>query len=726
MKKPSPEHPEENWALIRAILAFTIFIHGCALISILQPIYAYGKLSTSIKWQAATLLNLVIMGFEIFVLASTWGKSRGWIIGRIRSFFSSLSRLGAFNILLFLISIVAYPLIIYREPDFLLSSPLTQLALAWTITLIGSVWLRSLIDNREYLSKWIWLELIGASLLTLSMSYLIAVYCSEIYDYPFTLYWSETSRYYYGSLFLSKSIYGKSFPLPVLHPTQYLTHIFPYFLPKTSLLAHRAWHSFLWVALTLGTAISLSFRFPGSNNLRRWIFITWTFLFLLIGPVFYHLELALIVILLGFNQPRIKSPTIKKFLSICALITASIWAGVSRVNWIPVPGFLAAVIILFEEPVESRSRLQEALCEKFKWNEGILFRYAMKPVITVLIGSFIGLAAHLAYIPISGNPAEYFLSSYTSNLLWYRLLPNPTYPLGILPALLLISLPLLSIIVIKLSQFRGGVQSWKLLHPFRLLFTGAILLVLVTGGLMVSTKIGGGSNLHNMDAFLVFLLVVWAYSIFGQIAPDVIPDQKSLTIMNNKMPERQVLLRNIASDSYIKSTTSWIFYISAGLVFFIPVIYALTLPKYQTAIPDEEKVNRALTKIQEFSQNAIIGKGEVLFITDRHLVTLNIVKNVALVPEYEKVFLMEMAMAGNRKYMDAFYNDMKNQRFSVIITEPLYFEQKGRFIRFGEENNVWVEKVARKIDCYYEAQRTFPEVNIQILTPREEKSRYCP
>ncbi|MFN2127797.1 MAG: hypothetical protein ACK2TU_08060, partial [Anaerolineales bacterium] len=174
MKKSPREHPEENWALIRAILAFTIFIHGCALISILQPIYAYGKLSTSIKWQAATLLNLVIIGFEIFVLASTWGKSRGWIIGRIRSFFSSLSRLGAFNILLFLISIVAYPLIIYREPDFLLSSPLTQLALAWIITLIGSVWLRSLIDNREYLSKWIWLELIGASLLTLSMSYLIA------------------------------------------------------------------------------------------------------------------------------------------------------------------------------------------------------------------------------------------------------------------------------------------------------------------------------------------------------------------------------------------------------------------------------------------------------------------------------------------------------------------------------------------------------------------------
>jgi hypothetical protein len=62
----------------------------------------------------------------------------------------------------------------------------------------------------------------------------------------------------------------------------------------------------------------------------------------------------------------------------------------------------------------------------------------------------------------------------------------------------------------------------------------------------------------------------------------------------------------------------------------------------------------------------------------------------------------------------------------LIISEPLYFEQKGRSVRFGEENNVWVEQVANRIDCYYEAQRTFPEVNIQILTPKRETNGYCP
>ena len=38
-----------------------------------------------------------------------------------------------------------------------------------------------------------------------------------------------------------------------------------------------------------------------------------------------------------------------------------------------------------------------------------------------------------------------------------------------------------------------------------------ILLIFFAGGIVVSVKIGGGSNLHNMDAFLVFLLVAAVY-----------------------------------------------------------------------------------------------------------------------------------------------------------------------------------------------------------------------
>ena len=39
------------------------------------------------------------------------------------------------------------------------------------------------------------------------------------------------------------------------------------------------------------------------------------------------------------------------------------------------------------------------------------------------------------------------------------------------------------------------------------------------GGLAVSVKIGGGTNLHNLDAYMVLLLVATAELGFGRFAP---------------------------------------------------------------------------------------------------------------------------------------------------------------------------------------------------------------
>jgi uncharacterized membrane protein YhaH (DUF805 family) len=43
------------------------------------------------------------------------------------------------------------------------------------------------------------------------------------------------------------------------------------------------------------------------------------------------------------------------------------------------------------------------------------------------------------------------------------------------------------------------------------LFLLAELLILFVGGLLVSMKIGGGADIHNMDAYAVLLLVITAY-----------------------------------------------------------------------------------------------------------------------------------------------------------------------------------------------------------------------
>ncbi len=102
------------------------------------------------------------------------------------------------------------------------------------------------------------------------------------------------------------------------------------------------------------------------------------------------------------------------------------------------------------------------------------------------------------YAVISGKPRRGFGSGFNSPLL-YRLFPNEAYGSGILNVTLVAIFPLLVIVCWYLFKRR---RAWDWLRLLALLL---ILLALMVVGLIVSMKIGGGDNLHNMDAFLVFL-----------------------------------------------------------------------------------------------------------------------------------------------------------------------------------------------------------------------------
>ena len=95
-------------------------------------------------------------------------------------------------------------------------------------------------------------------------------------------------------------------------------------------------------------------------------------------------------------------------------------------------------------------------------------------------------------------------------------------------------------------------------------------------------------------------------------------------------------------------------------------------------------------------------------------------QNIPLVPEDELVFLMEMAMSDNRAYMDAFNTDISNQRFAMIVSEPLVIQYQGRNHSFGEENDAWVQRVSEPILCYYEPAITLETVGVVLYTPRPE------
>ena len=105
----------------------------------------------------------------------------------------------------------------------------------------------------------------------------------------------------------------------------------------------------------------------------------------------------------------------------------------------------------------------------------------------------------------------------------------------------------------------------------------------------------------------------------------------------------------------------------------------------------------------------------------RQLLTFGYIQDVPLVSDYEKKYLMDMAMANNREYPENFYADLRDHRFALIISDPLYEVEKSQQDSFGEENNAWVERIARPILCYYKPDVNLRDVRIHLLAPRQNQ-----
>ena len=159
------------------------------------------------------------------------------------------------------------------------------------------------------------------------------------------------------------------------------------------------------------------------------------------------------------------------------------------------------------------------------------------------------------------------------------------------------------------------------------------------------------------------------------------------------------------------------------LVLFLPV-WAILQTGSPLDLPSKEEIDEALLLISTKS-NKSQKNGEVLFIDQRQLLTFGYIKDVRLVPDYEKKYLMDRAMAGNATYFQTFYRDLANQRFALIISEPLYLNRQGTSDGFQDENNAWVQWVSEPLLCYYSPIATLPEVRVQLLVPKQEPSE-CP
>ncbi len=123
-----------------------------------------------------------------------------------------------------------------------------RLLLYWLLILAGSGLLAAAGLKRS------WLELSAAVMVGAALVYRLALYLPELGTHPFSLGWSEASRFYYASLYFSRQIYGIQVPPTVLHPSRYLMQSVPFLIPNSPIWLHRIWQVLLWVgATTLST-----------------------------------------------------------------------------------------------------------------------------------------------------------------------------------------------------------------------------------------------------------------------------------------------------------------------------------------------------------------------------------------------------------------------------------------------------------------------------------------
>lgn len=546
----------------------------------------------------------------------------------------------------------------------------------WLLALWGAWLLRVLRPKTG------WPAAFGFALLLQAAAHLVAAYLLGITNYPFALGWSETSRFYYPSLFLPETLYGERLPWPILHPSLHLVLVPPYWF-DAPLWVHRAWQILIRFLLVGCLAPALLSRLQIDSRPLRVAAGLWVFLAVFNLPLYLHLAPPVLLILWGFSLKDARRAWI-------FLLLASVWAGLSRLNWYPVPGMLAAAIYLLETPFP-KNGMRNAL------------RYLAQPAAWFVIGSATAFLSMQAYIALSGiEKTGDFYTSLTSALLWYRLWPNATYDLGVLPGILLYSLPMWVVLAVVFAR--------REIHPLRVSLLLLGLAVLFAGGIVVSMKIGGGGDIHNMDAYGVALIVVAAYLFFGRYAPET-------------AAERLVEFIETPRGSAETRPPVKFHWLVAALLALVAVWFAQRAPIGMVTY-DKAESQATLTELQQQVDLVNARGGEILFITQRHLIAMNMLHSVKLIPEYEREELMEMAMAENEAYLDQFKAELRAQRFAMIVVDPLTVNMLGSDYAMGEENNAWARFAAKPILCNYRAAQTFSADRIVIYLPQEAPA--CP
>ena len=493
----------------------------------------------------------------------------------------------------------------------------------------------------------------------------IALRFVPVSDFPFKLSWSEGNRLWDYSLYFIGQNYDLAgrFEYPgYLTPGRHGLWGLPFLIPDVGIAVLRLWDALLWVlpALVLGYALFNSTP-KGQHRLGRIFFMLLTFLFISQGPVYAPLLISAVMIAFGVRADR-------PVHSILLTALSCFYAGASRWTWFVAPALWSGLICL----LEGDSPDDQNYWRRLIWPAAY---------------GFSGLAGGLVALAVTGHSlfqsAENSSIAFSQPLLWYRLFPNATYPQGVLPALFIAVGPLAGLLLWALLSKR---IRWDWLQ---LLGVAGVLLSTLIVGIVISVKIGGGSNLHNLDMFLVSL-VFTAVSGFRV----VIAEKKG----HDDLP---MLVR-----------------VLIGLLVFIPAwgLYNAGAP---LQLPDEQAIQLALRDLNDIVY-ARANEGDVLFLDQRQLLTFGDVENVPLVMEHELKDLTNRAMSGDPALFEDYYEDLEAQRFSLIVTGHLPQDYTAPGHPFGEEDNAQYAFIYAPMFEHYEVVRQFDGMGLWLLQPIEE------
>lgn len=601
----------------------------------------------SIFWKSTYYLLLIFNGLLV-ILA-------GYVVASEKRLWNKLTKLtqqrAKYRYLLhaasaILIFIPAWWLF-YYDVTSIGSGNILRLEILLVVGLITSICLE---QSKE---KLVSLPSLMVGILLTGYGFMVASYLSRVTDFPMALGWSEGNRLYDYSLIFGKSLYQYSGELNpnYFSPGRYGLWGLPFLIPGLPIEIHRLWNAFLYCVpgvflgwLLVRDVKNVYWKAAGALGMQ---------LFLNQGPVYPSLTIALILPALFIKS--------KIGWRMAAILLASYYAGISRFTWVLVIGAWAGLLDLFLH---------------YPHRQGSWIKRLLPTAGIILLGVIPGMA--VSWPEIFKTQADVISSQ---ALLWYRLMPNSTYSLGVLPGLLIA----VSFMVFFLA-YLGVTKKWKL-DIWQLLAVMAVLVGFLVSGLVSSSKIGGGSNLHNMDMFMVSLAL--------------------LLILAMTYPQQY------KKNRFFKSS----FWTGIFVISMIIPAWSAMWGGSPLVVPDDAANQKVIAEVQQAIE-AAKPDGEILFIDQRQLLTFGNIQNVELIPEYEKKYMMDQAMAGNASYFESFYQDLREKRFSLIINETQKVRYQSSKDDFNEENNAWVKWVAEPFLEYYQPLVTYKDYGFTLYIPK--------